>query len=139
MAAVEVRQIGHVAVKPEVQTFSVDGHPQTKVVVTVISNTRWKDRKGVPQERKTAISWTLWGDLALNAGQSLGIGSKVAVAGILESRRYPSAGRREIFSFGFTARSVHYLESRADTEARGSRRATSVAEDRNNRRADREV
>lgn len=139
MAAVEVRQIGHVAVKPEVQTFYVEGRPQTKALVTVISNTRWKDQKGMSQERKTAISWTLWGDLAVSAGQSLGVGSKVAVAGTLESRRYPSTGKREIFSFGFTARSLDYLESRAGTEARRSRRATSVAEDRNNRRVDREA
>jgi single stranded DNA-binding protein len=125
MSLVEVRQIGHVAVTPTVETLSVNGRTQTKAFVTVISNARWKDRDGKVRERATAISWTLWGNAAVNAGRYLDVGSKVAIAGTLESRRYPKKEGKEVFGFGFTARSVDYLESRADAEARRNRRATS--------------
>jgi single-stranded DNA-binding protein len=139
MSAVVVRQIGHVAVKPEVHTISVSGRPQIKALVTVISNARWKDREGTPHERATAIAWTLWGDLAASASQYLDVGNKVAVAGTLESRRYPSASRRAIFSFGFTARSVDFLESREHAEARRDRRGKSPAGEPTKRPAEREA
>ena len=61
----------------------------------------------------------------MNAARYLDVGSKVAIAGTLESRRYPNKEGKEIFGFGFTARSVDYLESRADAEARRNRHATS--------------
>lgn len=125
MSLVEVRQIGHVAVTPTVETLSVNGRTQPKALVTVISNARWKDREGKAREKATAISWTLWGNAAVNAGRYLDVGSKVAVAGTLESRRYPNKEGKEIFGFGFTARSVDYLESRADAEARRNRHAAS--------------
>jgi len=128
MSLVEVRQIGHVAVTPTVETLSVNGRPQTKALVTVISNARWKDREGKVREKATAISWTLWGDVAVNAGRYLDVGSKVAIAGTLESHRYPNKEGREIFGFRFTARSVDYLESRGDAEARRNRRATAPAQ-----------
>jgi single-stranded DNA-binding protein len=107
--------------------------------VTVISNTRWRDRQGTPQEWATAIAWTLWGELAVNAGQYLNVGSKVAVTGALESRRYPSAGRRAIFSFGFTARSVEFLESHTHAEARRNGRTNAPGSEPTNRPAEREA
>jgi single-strand DNA-binding protein len=123
MSSVEVRQIGHVAVAPRVQTIAVKGRSQTKAVLIVISNNRWLDDEGQRQERATSISWTLWGKAAVNAGGQLGIGSKVGISGTLESRRYRNKEGKDVYTFDFTARSIDYLESKADAEARRDRRA----------------
>jgi hypothetical protein len=56
MSHIEVRQIGHVAAMPIVETLSGNGHPQTKARLTVISNARWKDREGNAAEKATAIT-----------------------------------------------------------------------------------
>ena len=125
MSQVEVRQIGHVAATPVVETLTVKGRTQNKALVTVISNTRWKDSEGKPQEKATAIAWTLWGKAAVNASWYLDVGSKVAVVGTLEGYRFAGKDGKEVFGFNFTARSVEYLESRADAEARRNRRASS--------------
>jgi len=61
MSPVEVRQIGHVASAPVVETFSSRGRMESKARVTVISNTRWKDLEGNVRSKATAIVWTLWG------------------------------------------------------------------------------
>jgi len=118
MSSVEVRQIGHVAVAPVVQTLSAKGRSQTKAVLIVISNNRWLDDQGRPQERATSISWVVWGEAAVNAGSQLRVGSKVAISGALESRRYRNKEGKEVYTFDFTALSINYLESRADAEAR---------------------
>ena len=128
MSQVEVRQIGHVAATPVVETRTVKGRTQNKALVTVISNTRWNDSDGKPQEKATAIAWTLWGKAALNASWYLDVGSKVAVVGTLEGHRYTGKDGKEAFQFNFTARSVEYLESKADAEARRNRLATSSGE-----------
>ena len=128
MSQVEVRQIGHVAATPVVETLTVKGRTQNKALFTVISNARWKDGEGKPQEKATAIAWTLWGKAALNASWYLDVGSKVAVVGTLEGNRYADKEGKEVFGFNFTARSVEYLESKADAEARRDRRATSSGE-----------
>jgi single-strand DNA-binding protein len=123
MSFVEVRQIGHVAVAPVVQTLSVKGRSQTKAVVIVISNNRWLDDQGQRQERATSISWTLWGKAAVNVGSQLGIGSKVGISGTLESRRYRNKEGKDVYTFDFNALSINYLESKADAEVRRDRRA----------------
>ena len=128
MSHVEVRQIGHVAATPVAKTLTANGRSQNKTLVTVISNARWKDGEGKPQEKATAIAWTLWGKAALNASWYLDVGSKVAVVGTLEGHRYTGKDGREVFGFNFTARSVEYLESKADAEARRNRRASSSGE-----------
>ena len=127
MSQVEVRQIGHVAAPPVVETLTVKGHTQNKALITVISNTRWKDSEGKPQEKATAIAWTLWGKAALNASWYLDVGSKVAVVGTLEGNRYIGKDGEEVFGFNFTVRSVEYLESKVDAEARRNRRANSAS------------
>ena len=121
MSSVEVRQIGHVAAAPVVETLSVKGRTQTKVLLTVISNARWKDGEGKLQQKATSISWTLWGKVALNASWYLGVGSKVALDGKVENRRYTNKEGQEVFTFEFTARSVQYLETKAQAEARRDR------------------
>jgi single-strand DNA-binding protein len=128
MSHVEVRQIGHVAATPVVETLSVNGRTQNKALVTVISNTHWKDSEGKVSERATAITWTLWGKVAVNASSYLDVGSKVAVVGRLEGNRYTGKDGKEVFGFYFTARSVEYLESKTDTEARRNRRANLASE-----------
>lgn len=128
MSHVEVRQIGHVAATPVVETLSLNGRSQTKALVTVMSNTRRKDLEGKVQEKTTSIRWTLWGQAALNASWYLDTGSKVAIAGTLETRRYANKEGREVFTFEFTARSVEYLESKAQAEARRNRRVVSPSE-----------
>jgi single-stranded DNA-binding protein len=121
MSQIEVRQIGHVAALPIVETLSGNGHPQTKALVTVISNARWKDRAGEVRQKATAITWTLWGKAALTASWYLSAGAKVAVAGTVESHRYTGKYGKEVSGFTFTGRSVEYLESRAQAEARRNR------------------
>jgi single-stranded DNA-binding protein len=128
MSQVEVRQIGHVAATPVAKTLTANGRTQNKTLVTVISNSRWKDPQGKVSEKATAIVWTLWGKIAVNASWHLDVGSKVAVVGTLEGNRYTGKDGKEVFGFNFTARSVEYLESKADTEARRNRRATSASE-----------
>ena len=128
MSSVEIRQIGHVAVAPVVQPLQVKGCNQTKAVVIVVSNNRWLDDEGQRHERATSISWTVWGKAALNAGEHLGIGSKVGMSGTLESRHYKSKEGKDVYTFEFTARSIDYLESKADAMARRDRRAAVPAE-----------
>jgi single-strand DNA-binding protein len=123
MSLVEVRQIGHVAVAPVAETLTVKGRSQTKVALTLISNARWKDGEGKTEEKATSIIWTLWGKAALNASWYLGVGSKVAILGTLESRRYTNREGKDVFTFEFTARSVEYLDSKAQAEARRNRHA----------------
>ena len=123
MSHVEVRQIGHVAATPIATTLTANGRTQNKTLVTVISNARRTGADGEVQEKATAITWTLWGKVAVNASWHLDTGSKVAVVGTLESNRYSGKDGKEVFGFNFTARSVEYLESKADTEARRNRRA----------------
>jgi len=122
MSPVEVRQIGHVASAPVVETFSSGGRTENKALVTVISNKRWKDREGKVHSKATAILWTLWGKAAINASWYLDVGSKVAVSGTVESRHYSNKEGKQVWTFSFTARSVEYLESRTDAEARRKRR-----------------
>ena len=128
MSQVEVRQIGHVAATPVAKTLTANGRTQNKTLVTVISNSRWKDPQGKVSEKATAISWTLWGKVAVNASWHLDVGSKVAVVGTLEGNRYTGKDGKEVFGFNFTARSVEYLESKDDAEARRNRRANSASE-----------
>ena len=128
MSQVEVRQIGHVAATPVAKTMTANGRTQNKTLVTVISNSRWKDPQGKVSEKATAISWTLWGKVAVNASWHLDVGSKVAVVGTLEANRYTGKDGEEVFGFNFTARSVEYLESKLDAEARRNRRANSASE-----------
>jgi single stranded DNA-binding protein len=125
MSHIEVHQIGHVAALPIVETLSGNGHPQTKALVTVISNARWRDREGEVRQKATAITWTLWGKSALNASWYLNTGSKVAVTGRVESHRYTGKDGKEVSAFTFTTRSVEYLESKAQAEARRNRPAGS--------------
>jgi single stranded DNA-binding protein len=124
MSSIEVRQVGHVAVAPVVQTLPVKGRNQTKTVLTVISNNRWVDAAGASQERATSISWTVWGKLAREVSESLRVGGKVGVSGTLESRHYTNKEGRAVYTFEFTARSVEHLETQADADARRTRRDT---------------
>ena len=128
MSQVEVRQIGHVAATPVATTLTANGRTQNKTVVTVISNARRTDRDGEVQEKATAITWTLWGKVAVNASWHLDVGSKVAVVGRLEGNRYTGKDGKEVFGFNFTVRSIEYLDSKADTEARRNRRTTAASE-----------
>jgi len=128
MSQVEVRQIGHVAATPVAKTMTANGRTQNKTLVTVISNSRWKDPQGKVNEKVTAIAWTLWGKVAVNASWHLDVGSKVAVVGTLEGNRYTGKDGKEVFGFNFTARSVEYLDSKDDAEARRNRRANSASE-----------
>ena len=76
MSPVEVRQIGHVASAPVVETFSSGGRTENKALITVISNTRWKDREGNVRSKATAILWTLWAKAAVNASWYLDVGAR---------------------------------------------------------------
>ena len=99
MSPVEVRQIGHVASAPVVETFSSGGRTENKALITVISNTRWKDREGNVRSKATAIVWTLWGKAAINASWYLDVGSKVAVSGTVESRHYSNKEDKQVGPF----------------------------------------
>ena len=128
MSHIEVRQIGHVAATPVATTRTANGRTQNKTLVTVITNSRWKDAQGKVSEKATAISWTLWGKVAVNASWYLDVGSKVSVVGTLEGNRYTGKDGKEVFGFNFTARSVEYLESKDDAEARRNRRVNLARE-----------
>jgi single stranded DNA-binding protein len=123
MSLVEVRQIGYLAAAPQVATIQLKGRTETKARITVISNARWKGRAGQVRERVTAIRWTMWGKNAMNASWYLDNGSKVAIAGTVQSRRYTDKSGKEVSSFDFVARSLEYLDSRAEAESRRKKRA----------------
>src|SRR5258708_38925603 len=101
MSQVEVRQIGHVAATPVAKTLTANGRTQNKTLVTVISNSRWKDRQGKVSEKPTAITWTLWGKVAVNASWHLDVGSKGAVVGTPRGHRYTGEEGEEGVGFNF--------------------------------------
>ena len=122
MSLVEIRQIGRVAVIPTVEKVTVKDRSQSVATVVVISNNRWTDAQGKAQERATSVSWTVWGKVADNAAQYLTVGSRVSVSGTLESRRYQDKGGKDVFTYEFTARSMDFLDTKAEVEARRSDR-----------------
>ena len=129
MSQVEVRQIGHVAATPVAKTLTANGRTQNKTARhRHLQLALERSRKGSVSEKATAIAWTLWGKVALNASWYLDVGSKVAVVGTLEGNRYTGKDGKEVFGFNFTARSVEYLDSKDDAEARRNRRANSAGE-----------
>jgi single-stranded DNA-binding protein len=128
MSHVEVRQIGHVAATPVAKTLTANGRTQNETLVAVISDSRWIDSQGKTSEKATAITWTLLAKVAVNVSWHLDVGSKVAVVGTLEGNRYTGKDGKEVFGFNFTARSVEYLESNDDAEARRNRRANAASE-----------
>jgi len=92
-----------------------------KGTVTIISNTR----RGSGDERAeeaTAIQWTLWGRQAENAAQYLGKGSRVNVVGLLRNNNYTDGEGREVYAFGFSCEELDYLDSKAESDARRSRK-----------------
>jgi len=89
MSNVEVRQIGHVAATPVAKTLSANGRTQNKTILTVISNSHWKDSEGKVSEKASAIAWTLWGKVAVNASWHLDVGRKVAIVATLLTLALP--------------------------------------------------
>lgn len=92
-----------------------------KATLTAISNTRWGSGEE-REEEATAIQWTLWGKQAENAAEYLGKGSHVNIIGRVRNNNYRSADGAEVFALAFTCEEIDYLESKAQAEARGSRR-----------------
>ena len=91
-----------------------------KGTLTAISNTRrgsGEDRS----EQSTAIQWTLWGKQAENAAEYLGKGSHVNIVGRLRNNNYEKDGE-EVYALAFTCEEIDYLDSKADAEARRTRK-----------------
>lgn len=119
MSDVKVRQIGHLAAKPEV-TFVGEGESRTaRCYVAVLSNKRYKGRDGERQERTTRVGWTLWGTMAENAGKYLDVGAHVAVEGRMENHSYEKNGET-VYRDDFVAEELEYLDSKAESEARAA-------------------
>lgn len=92
----------------------------TKGTVTIISNAR-RGSANDKFEEATAIQWTLWGRQAENAAKYLSKGSRVNVVGRVQNNRYDKDGAT-VYGFQFTCEELDYLDSRAESEARRSRK-----------------
>ena len=91
-----------------------------KAVLIAISNTRrgsGEDRS----EQSTAVQWTLWGKQAENAAEYLGKGSHVNIVGRMRNNVYEKDGE-QVFAMDFTCEEIDYLDSKADAEARRTRK-----------------
>ena len=93
----------------------------TKGTVTIISNARRGSGDGKSEEA-TAIQWTLWGRQAENAAKYLSKGSRVNVVGRVQNNTYEKDGAT-VYGLQFTCEELDYLDSRAESEARRSRKA----------------
>jgi single-strand DNA-binding protein len=97
-----------------------------KAMLTAISNTR-RGPADAREEEATAIQWTLWGKQAENAAEYLGKGSHVNIVGRLRNNNYEKDGET-VYTLGFTAEEIDYLDSKADAEARREGRAPNAGE-----------
>ena len=91
-----------------------------KAVLIAISNIRrgsGEDRS----EQSTAVQWTLWGKQAENAAEYLGKGSHVNIVGRMRNNVYEKDGE-QVFAMDFTCEEIDYLDSKADAEARRTRK-----------------
>ncbi len=123
MSDVKVRQIGHLAINPEM-TYVGDGENRVaRTNIVVISNKRSKDREtGEIRERSTRVRWTLWRNQAENAVKFLKKGSHVAIEGRLENNDYEKDGQT-VYSDQHVCEEIEYLDSKADADARSARTA----------------
>lgn len=123
MSDVKVRQIGHLAINPEM-TYVGDGENRVaRTNIVVISNKRSKDREtGEIRERSTRVRWTLWRNQAENAVKFLKKGSHVAIEGRLENNDYEKDGQT-VYSDQHVCEEIEYLDSKADADARSARAA----------------
>jgi single-strand DNA-binding protein len=121
MSDVKIRQIGHLAITPEVSYYGDADKRNACTNILVISNKRTKDREtGEVRERATRLRWTLWGNQAENAAKFLKKGSHVSVEGRLENNDYEKNGET-IYSNNHVVEEIEYLDSRAESEARSGR------------------
>lgn len=121
MADAKLRQIGHVAVTPEMSYFGEGERRSACTNLLVISNKRTKDKQtGEIKERSTRIRWTLWGPQAENAARFLKKGSHVALEGRIENNDYEKDGET-VYGYNYVVEDIEYLDSRAESEARANR------------------
>jgi len=124
MSDVKVRQIGHLAMNPEMTYVGEGDNRFARATIVVISNRRSKDREtGEIKERTTRVRWTLWRNDAENAVKFLKKGSHVAIwEGRLENNNYEKDGQT-VYSDQYVVEEIEYLDSKAESEARSARAA----------------
>ena len=86
--------IGNLGRDPELRTVG----DNTVANITVAVSRKWKDKNG---EQKEATEWVravIWGKLAEVAGKYLTKGSKVYIAGHMETRKYTDKDGVEKYS-----------------------------------------
>ena len=123
MSDVDVRQIGHLAINPELMMVGEGNNRFPRATVVVISNKRRKDREtGEITERSTRVRWVLWREQAENAMKYLQRGSHVAIEGRLENNDYVKDGET-VYSDQYVCEEIEYLDSKAEADARAARAA----------------
>lgn len=128
MSDVKVRQIGHLAINPEMTMVGEGENRVARTSIVVISNKRSKDREtGEIKERTTRVRWTLWRTQAENAVKFLKKGSHVNVEGRLENNDYEKDGQT-VYSDQHVCEEIEYLDSKAEADARSQRAAAGVEE-----------
>ena len=91
-----------------------------KATLTAISNARWGSGDN-REEEATSIQWTLWNKQAEHAAEYLGKGSHVNIVGRLRNNNYQKEGE-DVYGWAFTVEEIDYLDSKADSEARRTRK-----------------
>ena len=94
-----------------------------KAVLTAISN-QHRGSGESREERSVALQWTLWGKQAENAAAYLGKGSHVNLVGRVHNTQYQDSEGREVYGMEFTVEEIDYLDSKAESEDRRSRRSS---------------
>ena len=123
MSDVKIRQIGHLAINPEMTYVGEGDNRVARTSLVVISNKRRKDREtGEIKERTTRVRWTLWRDQAENAVKFLKKGSHVAIEGRMENNDYEKDGQT-VYSDQYVCEEIEYLDSKAEADARSQRAA----------------
>ncbi|MDB6010585.1 MAG: single-strand binding protein [Gammaproteobacteria bacterium] len=124
MSDPELRQIGHLARRPQ---MSYVGEGDKRVALTrldVISNQPYKIREtGESRERVTRIRWTLWREQAENAAKYLAKGAHVSLVGRLENYKIEKEGSEAKYGDNHVCTSIEYLDSKAEATARAARSA----------------
>ena len=124
MANVQVIQRhAHLAGNVKIEFVNGREGKVAKAMLTAISNTR-RTTGDNREDEATAVQWTLWGKQAENAAEYLGKGSHVNIVGRLRNNNYQDAEGRDVYTLAFTAEEIDYLDSKADSDARQTRRGS---------------
>ena len=124
MSDPELRQIGHLASRPQMTYVGAGDKRVARTTLVVISNQPFKIREtGESRERVTRVRWTLWREQAENAVKYLDKGAHVSLRGRLENYKIEKEGSEPEYGDNHVCTAIEYLDSKAEAAARATRSA----------------